>query len=418
MLRVASASFVGSLIEFYDFIIYGVAAALVFGKVFFPALGTAAATVAAFATLGVAFIARPVGSVIFGHFGDKLGRKRTLVITLLMMGFATVAVGLLPTADQIGVAAPIILVALRIIQGLAAGGEWAGAALFVTENSPKAKRGFWATAGPLGGGFGAVLAPLTFLLAGLVLTDEQFMSFGWRIPFVSSIVLIAVGLYIRLAMEETPVFAAEKTSGLSRVPLLEAVTCQPKEIILASGAVILSPTFGYLGAAYLVHYGAEELHLGRSPVLLLSGLGALALCFGVVFGGAYSDRVGRRRVLIGAGACGVVWALVLFPILDIGATWTFAVGIGITMLIAGVALGPVSAMMSELFQTRYRYTAAGLSYNITQIIAGGIMPLLAAWIVASFGGFAFGLALAALALTSVLSAVTLKETKDLEMNRA
>jgi MFS family permease len=272
--------------------------------------------------------------------------------------------------------------------------------------------------GSLGGGFGAALAPVTFLLTGLVLTDEQFMNFGWRIPFLASVILIAVGLYIRLTMEETPVFAAVKTSGLSKVPLFEAFKRQPKEIILASGAVNLSPTFGYLGAAYLIHYGATTLDLARSQVLLLSAFSALALCAGVVFGGAYSDRVGRRRVLIGAGSCGVVWALVLFPILDIGASWTFAVGMGITMLIAGVALGPVSAMMSELFQTRYRYTAAGLSYNITQIIAGGIMPLLAAWIVASFGGFAFGLALAALALTSVLSAVTLKETKDLEMNRA
>ncbi|OZD13058.1 MFS transporter [Rhodococcus sp. 06-156-3C] len=430
MPRVASASFVGSLIEFYDFNIYGVAAALVFGEIFFPALGPAAATVAAFATLGVAFVARPVGSILFGHFGDKLGRKRTLVITLMMMGFATVAVGLMPTADQIGIAAPIMLVVLRIIQGLAAGGEWAGAALFVTENAPKGKRGFWAMFASLGGGFALTLAPATFLLTGLFLTDEQFLSFGWRIPFIASTVLIAVGMYIRLRMEETPVFKAEElrkaevrrtsspqTVKVIKAPFFEAFRSQPKEIILASLTMIIPPSFGYLGASYLVNYGANTLDLSRNAVLGLGALGGAALTSGIFFGGTYSDRIGRRRVIIGAASVAVVWALVLFPILDIAANWTFAIGMVVTMAIGGVALGPMSAFMSELFETRYRYTAAGFSYNVAQIIGGATVPLLAASIIAAFGGFVFGLLLAALAVVSLLSAVALKETKDLEMDR-
>ncbi|MFC9840994.1 MFS transporter [Rhodococcus sp. NPDC127530] len=424
MPRVASASFVGSLIEFYDFNIYGVAAALVFGKIFFPALGPAAATVAAFATLGVAFVARPVGSILFGHFGDKLGRKRTLVITLMMMGFATVAVGLMPTAGQIGVAAPILLVVLRIVQGLAAGGEWAGAALFVTENAPKGKRGFWAMFASLGGGFALTLAPATFLLTGLFLTDEQFLSFGWRIPFIASTVLIAIGMYIRLRMEETPVFKAEElrkatadTTQVAKAPFFEAFKSQPREIILASLTMIIPPSFGYLGASYLVNYGANNLDLGRNAVLGLGALGGAALTAGIFFGGTYSDKVGRRRVIVGAASVAVVWALVLFPILDVAANWTFAIGMVVTMAIGGVALGPMSAFMSELFETRYRYTAAGFSYNVAQIIGGATVPLLAASIIAAFGGFVFGLMLAALALISLVSALALHETKDLEMDR-
>jgi len=419
MRRVASASFVGSLVEFYDFNIYGFAAALVFGKLFFPALGPAAGTVAAFATLGVAFVARPVGSVFFGHFGDRIGRKRTLVTTLLMMGISTSLVGLMPTAGQIGVVAPILLVLLRVMQGLAAGGEWAGAALFVVENAPKEKRGFWAMFASLGGGAALTLAPITFLLTGFGMSDEHFLSYGWRIPFLASSVLIVIGLYIRLRMEESPVFKTEQAqSGASPVPFLEAFKRQPREILLAGGAMIMPPSFGYLGASYLTNYGATVLALGRTQVLTMSAIGGAMLTLGIGLAGAYSDRVGRRRVIIVAAAVAVPWALVLFPLIEIGSTLAFAVGICTTMFISGCALGPMSAFMSELFHTRYRYTAAGFSYNIAQIVGGAATPLLAAWMTARYGGFIFGIFLAFLSLISLLCILQIAETKEYELDRA
>ena len=418
MRRVASASFVGSLVEFYDFNIYGFAAALVFGKLFFPALGPAAGTVAAFATLGVAFVARPVGSILFGHFGDRLGRKRTLVTTLLMMGVSTSLVGLMPTAGQIGIVAPILLVLLRVLQGLAAGGEWAGAALFVVENAPKLKRGFWAMFASLGGGAALTLAPVTFLLTGFGMTDEHFLSYGWRIPFLASSALIVIGLYIRLRMDESPVFKTEQAQhGASRVPFFEAFKRQPREILLAGGAMIIAPSFGYLGASYLTSYGATVLGLSRTQVLTMSSIGGAMLTLGIGLAGAYSDRIGRRKVIIAAALVAVPWALILFPLIAIGSTMAFAAGMCFTMFISGCSLGPMSAFMSELFHTRYRYTAAGFSYNIAQIIGGAATPLLAAWMTARYGGLTFGIFLAFLALISLLCILRIAETKEYELDR-
>ncbi|MDH6293309.1 MFS transporter [Rhodococcus opacus] len=417
MKRVASASFVGTLIEFYDVSIYGFAAALVFGKVFFPALGAASATVAAFATLGVAFVARPIGAVIFGHFGDRLGRKNTLITTLIMMGIATALVGVMPTAEQIGIAAPIILVVLRIVQGLAAGGEWAGAALFAAENAPKAKRGFWAMFASLGGAVALVIAPLTFLPITLMMSDEAFLNYGWRIPFIASLALVAVGLWMRLRMEETPVFQDEQNRGeTARVPIAAAFKSQPRQILLAAGAMIVIFSFGQLGTAYLVTYGTVDLSLSRTFVLAIGSVGAIGYTLAILFGGTISDRIGRRPIVIAAAAAGVVWALALFPILDTGSQFAFGLGVIGSLIISGAALGPMSAYTSELFHTRYRYTAAGFCYNLAGIIGGALTPILAASITATYGGFAFGVLLACLSLVSLLSVLRLGETKGRELN--
>ncbi|MGQ4598211.1 MFS transporter [Nocardia sp. R6R-6] len=416
MWRVAAASCVGSMIEWYDFFIYGFAAALVFGKVFFPALGTAAATVASFATLGVAFVARPIGAIVFGHFGDRLGRKKTLIASLLMMGLSTVLVGLIPTANEIGVAAPVLLVVLRIVQGLAAGGEWAGAALFAAENAPAGKRGFWAMFASLGGGLALALAPATFLVAGIGMSDDAFAGWGWRLPFLASFALIGVGLWIRLRMTETPVFELEMARGPStRVPFIEALKRQPLRIIFASGTMIIVAAFGYTGATYFTNYGTSTLGLGRTVVLSMSTLGGLCSVLGILVGGAISDRFGRRRVVLVTTVLGIVWAPVLFPILDSGSLFLFGVGIAVTMFINGYGLGPMSAYMSELFDTRYRYTAAGLSYNFATIIGGGIVPILAVAITAAFGGFVFSILLAGLAVVSMLCALALPETRSDEL---
>ncbi len=419
MRRIAIASVTGTVIEYYDFLIYGTAAALVFGETFFPALGTAAGTVAAFATLGVAFVARPFGAILFGHFGDRLGRKKTLVTTLVMMGAATVLVGLMPTAEQIGVAAPILLVALRILQGIAIGGEWTGATLLAAENAPKAKRGFWSMFPSLGGGIALSLASATFLITGLGMSEEAFASYGWRIPFIASFVLVAIGLYVRLKIDETPVFKGELAKGgASPVPFVEAVKLQPREAIFASGVPVMVFAFFYLAASYLTSYGTSTLGLERTNVLAIGILVGLVFAGATMLGAVYSDRIGRRQVIVQANIAAVVWALVLFPILNIGSIVTFAIGACGTMFIAGIAYGPVGAFLPELFQTRYRYTAAGFSYNIAGVLGGAIPPLVAAAITAAFGGFAFGVLLAAFCLISLVCTLALRETRDDDMDRA
>jgi MFS family permease len=418
MRRIATAAFVGSTIEFYDFFIYGIAAALVFAPTFFPALGPAAGTVAAFATLGVAFVARPFGAVLFGHFGDRLGRKKTLVATLMLMGVATVLVGAMPTTEQIGVAAPILIVVLRILQGLAAGGEWAGAALFTSENAPKARRGFWSMFASLGGGAALVLGNGTFLVVGLLMSDESFASWGWRIPFLASFVLVFVGLWIRLRIDESPVFKREvQTEGASRVPFGEAFRRQPREVLLAMGAVIMVPTFTYIGGSYLTNYGTTVLELGRNVVLAVGLIGGLTISLGTIVGAVWSDRVGRRRVILTAACVALVWAVSLFPLLDLRTTATFGIGAAVTMFISGVAYGPMAAYLSELFETRYRYSASGFSYSFAQIIGGAIPPLIAAAVISAAGSFVFGLVLASFVLVSLLCVLALRETQGNDMAR-
>ncbi|MER8073017.1 MFS transporter [Streptomyces sp. NPDC094034] len=412
MPRVATAAFVGSTIEFYDFFLYGTAAALVFGKTFFPALGSAAATAASFATLGVAFVARPVGALIFGHLGDRLGRKRTLVATLLMMGVATILVGLLPTAGKIGVLAPVILVVLRILQGIAAGGEWAGAALFTVENAPADKRGFWGMFPSLGGGAALILGGAAFLATDLSMSQEAFVSWGWRIPFLASAVLVVIGFWIRFRTEEPKVFSdAVKRSGTARLPVAEAFRRQPREILLATGTVVMVPTFTYIGSSYLTSYGTSVLHLGFTSVLWVAILGGATISAGIVVGAVLSDRVGRRRVIICAAAVAVAWSLMLFPILNTGSVGAFALGAGVTMFLSGVAYGPMGAYLPELFQTRYRYTAAGFSYSFAQIIGGAVPPLIAAAVIAAYGSVVFSLILAAFCLLSLCCVSVLRESR-------
>lgn len=323
MRRIALAGFTGTVIEFYDLTLYAVAASLVFADVFFPALGPAAGTIASFGTLGVAFVARPVGALIFGHFGDRLGRKRMLVTTLLLMGGATVVVGAMPTAGQIGVAAPILIVLMRIVQGVAAGGELAGAALFSTESAPTARRGFWTMFTSLGGGFSIVLANATLLAVGAGLSDEQFASFGWRIPFLASGLLVVVGLYIRLKIDESPVFEAEaetsaplENHGGSKLPFIQAWRHQPRHMLLVAGISIMQAAFTYLGATYFANVGTGQLGLTRNTVLGAGIAGGLCWAFGVVVGATASDRFGRRPVLLTATAGAVVWALLVFSLLE------------------------------------------------------------------------------------------------------
>jgi metabolite-proton symporter len=423
--RVAMASCVGTTIEFYDFFIYGTAAALVFPKVFFPALGPAAGTVASFATFAVAFVARPVGAVAFGHFGDRIGRKRTLISTLLLMGIATVLIGLLPGAATIGVAAPIILVVLRFAQGFAVGGEWAGATLLTAEYAPAAKRGLYGVFPQLGPAIAFGLSSATFLVTGLVMgdTDEAFLSYGWRIPFLLSILLVGVGLYVRLSIEETPAFrAAQAAAPLDRpkrLPLAEAMRSQPREVLLSAGALTMLFAFFYMGTAYLTSYGTnpEGAALPR-PVVLAMGVGS-AVVFGITIAvaGVLSDRFGRRNVIMVSTAAGAVWALVLFPLLDTGTPLAFGVGLTVTLVIFAISYGPAGSYLPELFTTRHRYTGAGLGYNLAGVLGGAVPPLLAPGLAAAYGSFAIGVMLSLTAVLSLVCTWVLTETRGVAMVR-
>lgn len=416
MRRIAIASCVGTTIEFYDFFIYGTAAALVFPTVFFPALGPAAGAVASFATFAVAFFARPVGAVLFGHYGDRIGRKRTLISTLLLMGFATVLIGLLPGAATIGAAAPIALVVLRFLQGFAVGGEWAGANLLTAEYAPPGERGRYATFPQLGPAIAFALTSATFLITGLVMGDKDsaFLEYGWRIPFLLSVVLIGVGLYVRLKIEETPVFRAAQATRQpdKRAPFLAVLVSQPREVLLSAGSLTMVFAFFYMGTAYLTAYGVNPQGAGLSrPTVLMLGIAA-AVVFGVVtvVAGVLSDRVGRKRVIMTSCAVGAVWALLLFPLLDTRSPLAFGIGITVTLAIFAVSYGPAGAFLPELFHTRHRYTGAGLGYNLAGILGGAVPPLLAPQLTSAFGSIAIGVMLSVTAVISFLCTRALAET--------
>jgi metabolite-proton symporter len=420
MRRVALASCVGTTIEFYDFYVYGTAAALVFPKVFFPALGSTAGTVASFATFGVAFIARPIGAVIFGHYGDRYGRKQTLIAALLLMGLATVLIGLLPGAAAIGMAAPILLVALRLAQGLAVGGEWAGAALLAAEYAPPGRRGWYAMFPQLGPPIALALSSATFLITGLTLgnTDQTFLEYGWRVPFLISAVLLAAGLYVRLTIAETPVFRqAQQQQPATRTPLWEAFAQAPREILLSTGTLTMIFALFYTGTTYLTSYGTSPIGAALSRALVLSiGVGAgMAMAASVILSAISSDRIGRRAVVMLSCSAAVVWSLLLFPVLDIRTPLAFAVSVIVTLILAGLAYGALGALLPETFPTRFRYTGAGTSYNLAGIVGGAVPPLVAAPLTAAFGNFSIGIMLSALSLLSLLCTKALVETKDRDL---
>ncbi|WP_028933265.1 MFS transporter [Pseudonocardia spinosispora] len=409
--RIASASFIGTMIEFYDFFIYGTAAALVFPSVFFPALGEAAGTVAALGTFAVAFLARPLGSALFGHLGDRLGRRRTLIYTLSLMGLSTAAVGLLPGASVLGVAAPITLVALRFLQGLAVGGEWGGAVLLAVEHAPDSRRGRFGMYPQLGPGVAFALVSTTFLVSGLTMSQAAFLSWGWRLPFLLSVVLVGVGVYIRLRIQETPVFReALENRDRRQLPLREAVRTHTPRMLLAGGALSVAFGLNYLGTVYLTGYGTRVLHLPPPTMLMLGVIGGVVLA--VVTGAAAwcSDRIGRRRTVLAGNLLGIICALVAFPLIDTGEVALVGLALCLLLGIGGISLGPAAAYVAELFPTGHRYTAASLSYNLATILGGAIPPVLAAALEASYGSGAIGALMAALGVLSVACVLALPET--------
>jgi MFS family permease len=418
MKRVAMASYVGSAIEYYDFYIYGTAAALVFPKVFFPHLGTTMATVASMAMFAAAFISRPVGAAFFGHFGDRLGRKTTLTATLLIMGLSTVMVGVVPGAATIGVAAPLTLLALRLVQGFAVGGEWAGSALLAAEYAPATARGRYGMFTQMGVGSGLVMSSLLFLIVNSTIgeTSAAFMDWGWRLPFLFSTVLIVIALYVRLTVAETPIFAEQNARNTeSRTPVVALFTAQRREVILAAGSMLGFFTLGFMANAYLTNYAHTR--VGYSPQLILSvGVvgGVVAVAFSAL-SAVLCDVFGRRRIVMVAFAAGVPWSFCVIPLLDTGNAVWFAVAIAGTYAVAGTAYGPMASFVPEIFATHYRYSGAGLSLNLAGLIGGAVPPLIATPLMATWGAPAIGLMMGSMVLVSLVSTFLLPETKGATM---
>jgi metabolite-proton symporter len=385
--KAALSSFVGSAIEWYDFFLYGTAAALVFPKLFFPQSDPLVGTLEAFGTFALGFLARPLGGMVFGNFGDKLGRKSMLVMTLLIMGIATTLIGLLPTYETIGFWAPTLLVVLRLIQGIGVGGEWGGAALVSVEHAPKEKRGFYGSWTQMGVPAGMVLSTAIFAMVSSF-TEEQLLSWGWRIPFLFSIILVGVGLYIRLSVMETPAFQQVKDQGKeARVPILEAVKTHPKQVLQAMGARFAENGTFYIFSTFVLSYATKQLGLPKSVVLGGVTLATALEFITIPLFGALSDRIGRRPVYMAGAAFTALFAFPFFWMLETKTTVLIWLAIVIALGLGHAAMyGPQAAFFSELFGANVRYSGISIGYQLASVFAGGLAPLIATSLLAWTGG--------------------------------
>ena len=390
MRKVALTALAGTSIEWYDFFLYATAAALVFPSAFFPGSDPTIGLVLSFGTFAFGFIARPLGGIIFGHFGDRVGRKKTLVIALWMMGISSTLIGLLPTYATIGVAAPIILCLLRFAQGLAIGGQWGGAMLLVTESAPADKRGYYGAYAQAGAPVGVILANIAFILISSSISEEAFMDWGWRVPFISSVLLIGISMYVQLHMEDTAAFKElqaikEKRDAQSpvkivrRSPIIEALIKYPKRIALAAGAFLSIQVAFYILIGFVLAYGGDANGAAiPRDTMLFAVLIASAIQVPTQFWAAsYSDRHGRRGIfMLGAVLTGV-WAFALFPLIDTGEFWLVVLGISGGLAFLGLMYGPQAAFFTELFSTEVRYSGASLGYQIGAIVGGAFAPTIA-----------------------------------------
>ena len=409
------ASAVGTTVEWYDFLLYGSAAALVFGKVFFTSSSPLTGTMLAFATYGVGFLARPVGGVIFGHFGDRVGRKRILTISMLIMGVATFLIGLLPTYSQAGIAAPIMLVILRLAQGFGLGGQWGGAILMSAEFGDARRRGLWTGFTQAGGGFGNFLATLVLAVLAATLKPEDFLAWGWRIPFLLSVVLIVIGLWVRASLEETPVFeAALQSAQAHSAPVLEALKRRPRQVAIGGGLKFGENISFYLMTAFGITYITEMLHLSRSValngVLVGAALGALTM----PLWGWLSDRIGRRPVY-GFGAAGlIVWAFAFYPLLETKSPALIVLAMAVGVTVHSAMNGSQGAFIAELFPTRIRYSGASLCYQVTSIVGGSWAPLISLALYKHYhSSLPISIYLAGSCGVSLVATILARETKGL-----
>jgi len=423
MRRVAMTSLAGTSIEWYDFFLYGTAAAVIFPKAFFPQdLPTMVLLIISFSTLAVGFLARPLGGIVFGHFGDRIGRKRTLVVALMMMGVATTLIGLLPTYSSIGIAAPLMLVALRFIQGFAIGGQWGGAMLLVTESAPADQRGWYGAYAQAGAPIGVILANLAFIGVSSSMSDEAFMDWGWRLPFIASIVLIGISMYIQLKIEDTEAFRSlsdvqtdsdTAPQVVERSPVIVAIRKYPKRIMLAAGAFLSVQVTFYILIAFVIAYGmnSPSIELSRDTMLTAVLIAAAFMVPTQFYFSGLSDRIGRKSVYRWGAILTGVWGFALFPLIDTGSPILICVAITMGLLFLGMQYGPQAAYFTELFSTEVRYSGASLGYQIGAIVGGALAPTIAVLLWNNFGIFYVSVYILIAALMTLWSLSQLEETK-------
>ncbi|WP_020391204.1 MFS transporter [Kribbella catacumbae] len=413
--RVVGASLVGTTVEWYDFFLYGVAASVVFGDLFFPKGEELTGTLLSFATFAVGFFARPIGGIVFGHFGDRLGRKNLLVLSLLMMGVATFAIGLLPTYAQVGALAPILLTVLRLIQGFALGGEWGGAVLIVSEHGDPARRGFWSSWPQAGAPAGQLIA--NGVLAGLAAfqSDAAFDKWGWRIPFLLSAVLVLVGLWVRLRIEESPLFreARAKQEPTGKLPFVEVITKYPREVLTAMGARMAENVSYYIFTIVIATYAKEHLKLDKSFALNAVLIAAAVHFCAIPLWGALSDRIGRKPVYL-FGAIGVgVWGFVFIILVDTKNFGLALLAVTVGLILHGAMYGPQASFFTELFGTRVRYSGVSVGYQLASIFAGGLAPFIAVALLKAYdSGIAISVYVAVCSVISIIAVVSYGETRQ------
>ena len=426
MRKVALTALAGTSIEWYDFFLYGAAAALVFPTAFFGEIPESTALILSLLTFAAGFIARPIGGIIFGHFGDKVGRKKTLVAALMLMGIASTLIGLLPTYAMIGVAAPILLTTLRFAQGLAIGGQWGGATLLVTESAPSNKRGYYGAYAQAGAPIGVILANLAFIATSALLSDDAFMSWGWRIPFLASAILIGISMYIQLTMEDTKAFRdlqnhqklkdKVEEKPIQKSPVLEAIMKYPKRIALAAGAFLSIQVTFYILVAFLLAYGVKSADMSRDDMLAAVLIGsAIMVPIQFVFS-SYSDRNGRKGIFMTGAILTAIWAFAIFPLVDTGNFWLIVIAVSFGLSFLAMMYGPQAAFFTELFSTEVRYSGATLGYQLGAIAGGAFAPTIAAKLWTDYDILWVSVYIAFASFLTLLSVMSLTETYKTDLN--
>ena len=424
MQKVALTSLAGTSIEWYDFFLYGASAALIFPTVFFGETTPSTALILSLLTFAAGFIARPIGGIIFGHYGDKVGRKKTLVIALVLMGVSSTLIGLLPTYAMIGVAAPILLTTLRFAQGLAIGGQWGGAMLLVTESAPANQRGYYGAFAQAGVPVGVILANLAFIVTSSMVSEESFFAWGWRIPFLASAILIGISMYIQLNLEDTKAFKeleASRKVGTSveikSSPIIEAIKKYPSKIVLAAGAFLSIQVTFYILIAFLLAYGVASAEVTRDDMLIAVLIGSGIMIPFQFFFSAYSDRHGRRGVFMLGAILTAVWSFAIFPLVDTGNFWLIILAISLGLVFVSMMYGPQAAFFTELFSTEVRYSGATLGYQFGAILGGAFAPTIAALLWNDYGIIWVSVYIAFASLLTLISVLFLTETYLSDLNQ-
>lgn len=416
---VAGSSLAGTAVEWYDFFLYGTASALVFNKLFFPASDPLVGTMLAFATYAVGFVARPVGAAVLGHYGDRRGRRSTLIASLLLMGASTFVIALLPTYGAIGIAAPMLLVLCRLVQGFALGGEWGGAVLLVSEHGDSKRRAFWASWPNVGPPLGNMMAAGVLALLGAVLSEDAFLLWGWRVAFGLSALLVVIGLWLRLFVAETPLFEAAQRTGAGRansLPMTLAIRRHWREILLAAATRFGENAGFYLFSLFVITYVTSMLGLDKSLGLTAVMVGQALAVVTIPLFAIMADRLGRRPVYLAASAATIVWSFVFFALLDTRNTTAIIIAVSGGLLIFAAYSAVIGAFFSELFPTEVRYSGVSLAYNLASVLAGSLAPIIAIALYTTFEtGYAVGAYLAVMGAVSLVATLIAKETRSVDL---